>query len=57
VVGANAAKIAAGFNADVAVLDVNMDRLRYLADVMPPNVNVLYSDRHVIRKKFGWPIW
>ena len=51
VVGANAAKIAAGFNADVAVLDVNMDRLRYLADVMPPNVNVLYSDRHVIREE------
>ncbi|MCE9529027.1 MAG: alanine dehydrogenase, partial [Planctomycetales bacterium] len=46
VVGANAAKIAAGFKADIAILDVNMDRLRYLDDVMPPNVNVLYSDRH-----------
>lgn len=51
VVGANAAKIAAGFNADVVLLDINMDRLRYLADVMPPNVNVLYSDRHVIREE------
>ncbi|MBM4000780.1 MAG: alanine dehydrogenase [Planctomycetes bacterium] len=51
VVGANAAKIAAGFNADVAILDINMDRLRYLADVMPPNVNVLYSDRHTIREE------
>ncbi|RMF36954.1 MAG: alanine dehydrogenase [Planctomycetota bacterium] len=49
VVGANAAKIAAGFQADVAILDVNMDRLRYLDDVMPPNVNVLFSDRHTIR--------
>ncbi len=49
VVGANAAKIAAGFRADVAVLDVNIDRLRYLEDVMPPNVNCLYSDRHTIR--------
>ncbi len=49
VVGANAAKIAAGFQADVAILDVNMDRLRYLDDVMPPNVNVLFSDRHIIR--------
>lgn len=48
VVGANAAKIAAGFQADVAILDVNMDRLRYLDDVMPPNVNVLFSDRHMI---------
>lgn len=46
VVGANAAKIAAGFQADVAILDVNLDRLRYLDDVMPANVNTLFSDRH-----------
>lgn len=51
VVGANAAKIAAGFQADVAILDINMDRLRYLDDIMPANVNVLYSDRHVIREQ------
>ncbi len=48
VVGANAAKIAAGFGASVAILDVNLDRLRYLDDTMPPNVNALFSDRHVI---------
>lgn len=51
VVGANAAKIAAGFHADVAILDIDMDRLRYLDDIMPPNVNVLYSDRHTIREQ------
>jgi len=51
VVGANAAKIAAGFQADVAILDINMDRLRYLDDIMPANVNVLFSDRHVIREQ------
>jgi alanine dehydrogenase len=51
VVGANAAKIAAGFRASVTVLDVDMDRLRYLDDVMPANVQVLYSDRHTIRKR------
>jgi alanine dehydrogenase len=51
VVGANAAKIAAGFQADITILDVNMDRLRYLDDIMPPNVNVLYSDRHTIRQQ------
>lgn len=51
VVGANAAKVAAGFQADVAILDINMDRLRYLDDIMPANVNVLYSDRHVIREQ------
>ena len=51
VVGANAAKIAAGFKADVAILDINMDRLRYLDDIMPANVNCLFSDRHTIREE------
>jgi alanine dehydrogenase len=51
VVGANAAKIAAGFQADIAILDVNMDRLRYLDDIMPPNVNCLYSDRLTIKSE------
>jgi alanine dehydrogenase len=53
VVGANAAKIAAGFNADIAILDINMDRLRYLDDIMPPNVNCLFSDRHTVREQLG----
>jgi alanine dehydrogenase len=53
VVGANAAKIAAGFNADVSILDINMDRLRYLDDIMPPNVDVLFSDRHTIREQIA----
>jgi alanine dehydrogenase len=51
IVGANAAKIAAGFRADVAILDINMERLRYLDDVMPPNVDCLFSDRHTIREQ------
>jgi alanine dehydrogenase len=51
VVGANAAKIAAGFRANITLLDINMDRLRYLDDVMPPNVTVLFSDRHTIRQQ------
>lgn len=49
VVGANAAKVAAGLGAAVFILDINLDRLRYLDDVMPPNVTTLYSDRHNIR--------
>jgi len=49
VVGSNAAKVAAGFGASVSVLDVDVDRLRYLDDVMPPNVTTLFSDRHTIR--------
>ncbi len=51
VVGTNAAKIAAGFQADVAILDINMERLRYLDDIMPANVNVLFSDRNTIREQ------
>jgi alanine dehydrogenase len=51
VVGANAAKVAAGFGANVSLLDVNMDRLRYLDDVMPANVDCLFSDRHTVRER------
>ncbi len=51
VVGKNAARIAAGFQADVVILDINVDRLRYLEDIMPPNVNTLFSDRHNIRQQ------
>ncbi len=48
IVGANAAKVAAGLGANVFILDINLDRLRYLDDVMPPNVTTLFSDRHNI---------
>jgi alanine dehydrogenase len=48
IVGANAAKVAAGLGAQVAILDINLDRLRYLDDVMPKNVTTLFSDRHNI---------
>jgi alanine dehydrogenase len=48
VVGSNAAKVAAGLGATVRILDINLDRLRYLDDIMPPNVITLYSDRHTI---------
>lgn len=48
VVGTQAARIAAGFGASVCVLDTNLERLRYLDDIMPHNVTTLYSDRHTI---------
>ncbi len=48
VVGTNAAKMAAGLGAHVTLLDVSLDRLRYLSDVLPPNVDLLYSNRHNI---------
>jgi alanine dehydrogenase len=53
VVGANAAKVAAGFGANIGLLDINMDRLRYLDDIMPANVDCLYSDRHTIREQIA----
>jgi alanine dehydrogenase len=37
VVGINAAKMACGLGAKVYILDMNLDRLRYLSDVMPAN--------------------
>jgi alanine dehydrogenase len=49
VVGTNAAKIAAGMGADVTIMDVNIDRLRYLDDVMPTNVRTLVSNEYAIR--------
>jgi len=48
VVGTNAAKMAAGMGARVTVLDINLDRLRYLSDVMPANVEVVYSNRTTV---------
>lgn len=51
VVGCNAAKMAAGLGARVTILDVDLDRLRYLDDVMPANVEFVFSDRQTIRGK------
>ncbi len=50
-VGTNAAKTAAGLGARVMVTDINLDRLRYLDDIMPANVTTLYSDAHTLREK------
>jgi alanine dehydrogenase len=45
VVGTHAAKMAAGLGARVAILDLDLQRLRYLEDVMPANVDLVYSNR------------
>lgn len=47
-VGANAAKIALGMGARVSLLDINLERLRYLSEVMTGNLTTLYSTRHNI---------
>ncbi len=49
VVGINAAKMACGLGAKVYMLDMNLDRLRYLSDVMPANCFLLMSSPATIR--------
>ena len=51
VVGTYAAKVAAGLGATVWIMDVNVDRLRYLGDVLPANVHTLYSDRLALQSR------
>lgn len=49
IVGVNAAKIAAGMGADTTIMDINMQRLRYLDDVMPKNIHTFFSSEANIR--------
>ena len=49
IVGINAAKTACGLGAKVYVVDMNLDRLRYLSDVMPSNCFLLMSSPATIR--------
>ncbi len=50
IVGMNATKMAAGLGSLVYVLDVDLDRLRYVSDIMPNNVITLMSNSSNIRK-------
>jgi alanine dehydrogenase len=50
VVGIQAAKMAAGLGAHVTIMDVNLKRLRYVNDVMPPHVVTEFSNEYNIRK-------
>jgi alanine dehydrogenase len=50
VVGTEAAKMAAGLGADVTILDIDLDRMRYLEDVMPANVTTVYSNAYNIKE-------
>ena len=49
VVGINAAKMASGLGAKVYILDIDLDRLRYLSDVMPSQCITLMSSPAAIR--------
>ena len=50
IVGTNAAKMACGMGAKVYLLDTDLERLRYLSDVMPKNCFELMSNPATIRK-------
>lgn len=54
VVGSNAARVAAGLGANVVVMDIDLDRLRYLVDVMPANVTTVYCDPHAVERYLTW---
>jgi alanine dehydrogenase len=53
VVGLNAAKIAAGMGAQVSILDLSLERLRYLSDVLPANVQTLFSNRQTVLEQLA----
>jgi alanine dehydrogenase len=44
-VGTHAARIALGMGANVSIMDINLDRLRYLDEVLHGRVTTLYSNR------------
>jgi len=53
IVGINSAKMAAGLGARVTIMDIDMDRLRYLDDVMPANVTTRFSNRLAIQEELA----
>jgi len=54
VVGTEAARMACGLGADVTIMDVNLDRLRYLEEIMPRNCRTLYSTPLRLRELLPW---
>lgn len=50
IVGVNAAKITAGMGAHTTIMDINISKLRYLDDVMPRNVDTVFSSEANIRR-------
>ena len=50
VVGSNSAYVAKGMGAHVTIMDINLDRLRYLEDVWANTIRTLYSNAHNIEE-------
>lgn len=53
IVGTNAAQMAAGLGANVIVLDINIERLRFLNHVLPANVSTMMSIPENIRQQIA----
>jgi len=53
IVGTNAAQMAAGLGANVIILDINIERLRFLNHVLPANVTTMMSTPAVIRQQIA----
>jgi len=51
IVGTQAAKMAAGLGAYVTIMDISLPRLRYLSDIMPPNVVTMMSNEYNIKEQ------
>ncbi len=49
IVGIQAAKMASGLGAQVTILDIDMHKLRYASDILPPHVITEYSSRYTIK--------
>ncbi|BAV95433.1 alanine dehydrogenase [Ichthyobacterium seriolicida] len=50
IVGTQAAKIAAGFGANVTIMDISLERLRRLEEILPANVFTEMSNKYNIEK-------
>jgi len=51
IVGTQAAKMAAGLGANVTIMDVSLNRLRQLSELLPANVNTLYSNSYNVAEQ------
>lgn len=51
VVGANAAKMALGLRANVTIMDIDLERMRYLNDIYAESLTTLYSNPYSIRQQ------
>lgn len=50
VVGTTAGGVAAGLGANVTIMDIDLNRLRYLDEIMPGNITTIYCDPHAVKQ-------